>query len=292
MNKNQPIKLEFINGDFKVSDNFNTEEPAFLDLARNIGNQHYVLKDNATVPLTLLEKLEILCKKAREYTNEVSKFSDNYEEIRILSRNESYSIEDFEKKQLEYDSIQLLYNNLLKVSINNKYGVTDISGQEILSVSFDELFLLNEHFIQTQNGSKITIYDTVGKIVFEDIEDICENFNPFGANTYLWIKENNKWGLFDNKLNQIIPFRLEYDSCELLSDNTKENIYIKVYKDDKCGLINGLLNVEVISLDNEIEDIYFADYKKTYVITKKNNHEIELLPEDLSKIEDRLKSQN
>lgn len=60
---------------------------------------------------------------------------------------------------------------------------------------------------------------------------------------YYWLKKEGKWGLFNYKLNQIIPFRLEYDSCELVSDKVQENIYIQVTKNGKCGLINGLLNI-------------------------------------------------
>lgn len=293
----QTISLEFsqenILVNLNVSENFNTENPIFEELAFYLGALEYNhQKDSASIHLTTLEKLEILCKKAREYADEESEYSNTYKEIRVLVANDKYILESPNSISTEYDNIKLINNNLILVKKDTLLGVLDIKGKEILPNQFDEIYLLSDSIIQTKSKDRLSLYNTDGVLLHVDLEDVIEDFNPFGATqNYFWLKKQGKWGLFDHKLNQIIPFRLEYDSCNLISDNTKENIYIEVTKAGKCGLLNGLLNIEVINLDSEIDNIVLST-NKTYLLTKKNNHKIVLSEDDLLKIEERIKSQN
>lgn len=268
---NQIISLQFkqeeIYLNLEVSDNFNTENPLFEELAFYLGAiEHHHQKDSASIHLTTLEKLEILCKKAREYADQESDYTDDYQEIKVLVVNKNYSLDYPISLATEYDNIKLITNNLLLVNRDSLFGVVDTVGKEIVPILFEEVFLLNDSIIQAKSNGIVSLYSTDGILIHAGLEDVTENFNPFGAiQDYYWFKKQGKWGLFDHKLNQIIPYRLEYDSCELVSNNTQQNIYIKVTKDGKCGLINGLLNVEVISLDREIENIVLT--AKAYLVT-------------------------
>ena len=293
----QTISLEFSQEDFlvnlKVSDNFNTEGPIFEELAFYLGALEYNhQKDSPSIHLTTLEKLEILCKKAREYADEESSYSDNYNEIKVLVNNDKYSLDTPINLATSYDDIKLIDNNLLLVKNDSLFGVVDVLGKEILPIQFEEIYLLNHSVVLARTKDLISLYSKDGVELLKDLEEVSENYNPFGANdNYYWLKKEGKWGLFDHKLNQIIPFRLEYDSCELVSDKVQENIYIQVTKNGKCGLINGLLNVEVISLDSEIESIVLST-NKSYLVIKKDNSQTPISEEELNKIEEKIKYQN
>ena len=293
----QTISLEFSQEDFlvnlKVSDNFNTEDPIFEELAFYLGALEYNhQKDSPSIHLTTLEKLEILCKKAREYADEESSYSDSYNEVRVLVNNDKYSLDTPINLATSYDDIKLINNNLLLVKNNSLFGLVDVLGKEILPIQFEEIYLLNHSVILARTKDIISLYSKDGVELLKDLEEVSENYNPFGANdNYYWLKKEGKWGLFDHKLNQIIPFRLEYDSCELVSDKVQENIYIQVTKNGKCGLINGLLNVEVISLDSEIESIVLS-INKSYLVIKKDNSQTPISEEELNKIEEKIKYQN
>ena len=293
----QTISLEFSQEDFlvnlKVSDNFNTEGPIFEELAFYLGALEYNhQKDSPSIHLTTLEKLEILCKKAREYADEESSYSDSYNEVRVLVNNDKYSLDTPINLATSYDDIKLIDNNLLLVKNDSLFGVVDVLGKEILPIQYEEIYLLNHSVVLARTKDLISLYSKDGVELFKDLEEVSENYNPFGANdNYYWLKKEGKWGLFDYKLNQIIPFRLEYDSCELVSDKVQENIYIQVTKNGKCGLINGLLNVEVISLDSEIESIVLST-NKSYLVIKKDNSQTPISEEELNKIEEKIKYQN
>ena len=293
----QTISLEFsqenILVNLNVSENFNTENPIFEELAFYLGALEYNhQKDSPSIHLTTLEKLEILCKKAREYADEESSYSYNYNEIKVLVNNDKYSLDTPINLATSYDDIKLINNNLLLVKNDSLFGLVDVLGKEILPIQFEEIYLLNHSVVLARTKDLISLYSKDGVELLKDLEEVSENYNPFGANdNYYWLKKEGKWGLFDYKLNQIIPFRLEYDSCELVSDKVQENIYIQVTKNGKCGLINGLLNVEVISLDSEIESIVLST-NKSYLVIKKDNSQTPISEEELNKIEEKIKYQN
>ena len=293
----QTISLEFSQEDISVnlelSDNFNTEHPIFEELAFYLGALEYNhQKDSPSIHLTTLEKLEILCKKAREYADEESSYSDSYNEVRVLVNNDKYSLDTPINLATSYDDIKLIDNNLLLVKNDSLFGVVDVLGKEILPIQYEEIYLLNHSVVLARTKDLISLYSKDGVELLKDLEEVSENYNPFGANDdYYWLKKEGKWGLFNYKLNQIIPFRLEYDSCELVSDKVQENIYIQVTKNGKCGLINGLLNVEVISLDSEIESIVLST-NKSYLVIKKDNSQTPISEEELNKIEEKIKYQN
>ena len=297
MNNKEVLNLKFTQEDISVnlelSDNFNTEDPIFEELAFYLGALDYNFKKGqASIHLTTLEKLEILCKKAREYADEESSYSDSYNEVRVLVNNDKYSLDTPINLATSYDDIKLIDNNLLLVKNDSLFGVVDVLGKEILPIQYEEIYLLNHSVVLARTKDLISLYSKDGVELLKDLEEVSENYNPFGANDdYYWLKKEGKWGLFNYKLNQIIPFRLEYDSCELVSDKVQENIYIQVTKNGKCGLINGLLNVEVISLDSEIESIVLST-NKSYLVIKKDNSQTPISEEELNKIEEKIKYQN
>lgn len=297
MQNKEVIKLEFsqegYHVDLNLSDNFQTDQPIFNELADFLGSvDHHLLKDVSKVHLTTLEKLEILCKKAREYADEESEYADDYKEVKIITSANKKFLQNSTVETILYDTVDIISDDLLIVSLASAYGVVSISGKQILPLEFQKIYLITKGYLEVHLKDSISLYTTTGKLLLSDLEEISENFNPFGQQTpYFWIKKENKWGLFDHKFNQIIPFRLEYDYCELISDNTKENIFIKIFKDDKCGILSGLLNITVLELDEDISDVV-KTYKRTYLISSKNHNDYELSLDDLTTEEEKLRNQN
>lgn len=297
MQNKEVLKLEFSQEGFRVdlnlSDNFQTDQPIFNELADFLGSvDHHLLKDVSKVHLTTLEKLEILCKKAREYADEESEYADDYKEVKIITSANKKFLQNSTVETILYDTIDIISDDLLIVSLASAYGVITISGKMILPLEFQKINLITKGYLEVHLKDSISLYTTSGKLLLSDLEEISENFSPFGQQApYFWIKKENKWGLFDNNFNQIIPFRLEYDYCELISDNTKENIFIKVFKDDKCGILSGLLNITVLELDEDISDVV-KTHKRSYLISRKDHKDLELSIDDLTKAEERLKNQN
>lgn len=287
------LNIEFIREDIfrnlNISDNFSPEIPIFNELAEYIGSTHFHTKDVVSVPLTILEKLEILCKKAREYADEESYYLDNYSEIKFIELNRKFKLENTLETIL-YDSVELLGSNLVKVEQMGSFGIIDNVGKEILPVVYSEIYLLNKDFIVAKKNSYYNLFTLQPVSLMDNVEDVHENFNPFGqSDKYFWIKKKGLWGLFNNKLNQIIPFKLDYDDCELISDNASDGIYIKVTKAGKTGLISGLLNKVIINLDPDIEDIIMKK-PKSFVITRYSTDNSETF--NSSSIEENLKSEN
>lgn len=290
MNKNS-ITIEFEIEDststLTTSDNFRTEESTFLDFAYYLGAiDHNLSADDNSSHLTTLEKLEILCKKAREYADQENLSSVKYAEVKITGINERKFLSHYQVPI--YDSIELLTEDLIKIKIGNLYGLVNNEGKELVEVKYKDLHLLTDSFILLESSIKKEIISSSGKVVFTNLQEVVENFNPFGVGkNYFWLRKNYKWGLFDDQLKEIITFSLEYDHCELVTDNHHENIYIKVFKDEKVGLLNGLLNIEVIPLAEDIDDITEIK-EKTFLVTKVDSRTIKYSLDQLLQIESSL----
>lgn len=193
---------------------------------------------------------------------------------------------------MQYDEDHSLSNGMTIVKQGNKFGLIDELGNEVLPILFDELYTIAVGLFIASYKCKKHLYSVNKGLVYSDIEDVEENYNPFGFNPeYYWIKKEGKWGLFNDSFKQIIPFRLEYDSCELITFLPSNNYYIKVTKDGKSGLINGLLNIVVIDLEDDIEDIILTQ-NNTFKVIKKDDQRIGLSSEDLNHIIIRASSKN
>lgn len=285
---------ENIEVNLRISENFETENPLFDELAFYLGAlEHYHQKDSSQIHLTTLEKLEILCKKARYYAQEEDSFAENsYKEIQVIrSKDDVFASKDFTIGRA-FDEIKLISNNLFLAKEGFLMGVFGLDNAEVLPIIFEEIYLLTKNILYTRTKGFISLYSIEGQLIYSEIEKLSENFNPFGINpSYFWLKKNGKWGLFDHNLKQILPYKLEYDSCELITDDAKQKIYIKVSLDGKFGLIDGLLNIELVKFDEEIENMTL-DSSKSYLVIKRANQEIVISDEELRKMEEKIKAQN
>lgn len=281
---------EFFYYDTNISGNFNTEHPYFEHLAYFLAEDNRLNRQYPKSNLDLLEKLEILCKKAREICEHNKNKDGDYREVKAIQWNDKVFFEN--KKPIKfYDEITCLKADLYLVSIGRKRGLITCT-KELLPVEYDWIGRLCDSFIYSKIEEKVTIYNLQCELVLDNLEVCMHQINPFRDDkNYIWAKREGKWGLFDSDMNPLIPFSFEYDECEIVYNEDKNDLYIKVYKDDKCRLINGVLNIEIVHLEEEIEDIY--DFRKEYVITFKADHKnLNFSRQDILNIENEFKKQN
>lgn len=298
MNKKLTLSIELIENldpffwpDINISGNFNTEHILFEKLADHLGGEHFTNRDQTRYNLSLLEKLEILCNKAREHIKVNCECNEDYYEIKAVHWNDKIFLEN--KNPVDfYDEIMCIDTDLYLVFDDNQYGLIT-STKKILPVKYIWIERICKKFVTAQNAEGVQIYNLIGELLLDNLEEAKEHFNPFGDHKdYIWAKREGKWGLFDPDLKPLIPFRLEYDSCDILHSRNRDDLYIKVYKDGKCGLINGVLNIDIVPLEEEIEDIYY-NVTKEYVITFKADHpDLNFTKNDILGIEAKIKSQN
>ena len=276
-----------------ISENFSTETLIFSQLAEFIGSDHHYTKKYPYTHLTTLEKLEILCKKAREHIFEQSAYDEVYTEVRVFTRNEqvTFGAETLDAKL--YDEVIFISNNFFKVRNDLKYGLLTFTLEEVLPIEQDDIFILSDDYFCCRREGFSYIYTTEGIEVMGGLDGVTENCNPFGVGPdYFWIKKDGKWGLLDHHLKFLIPCRLEYDRCDLITNFEGTLFYIRVEKDEKVGMINGLLNMEIIPLDEEIEDIMYT-HKQVYLISKKGDLPAATLSlKEVDKIEREIRDQN
>ena len=283
----EPVDAPKVN----VTGNFNTEHPLFSELAQHLAYEYNIYKTDSRTNLVLLEKLEILCKKARELTEDHYDGYDDYYEVKVIQWKDKVFLEN--KKPVKmYDEIICLGTDLYLVRIEDKFGLVT-STEELLRVEYTWVDKLNENCLYSKHENGVTIYNMKGELLMNDLEDTMEHFNPFGDHKdYIWAKRAGKWGLFDPFMNPLIPFRLEYDRCQILYARNRDDLYIKVFKGDKCGLINGVLNIVIVPLNDQIADIYHNVTKEYVIVRKAGEDEFNFTHDEVLKIEDKVRKQN
>lgn len=147
-----------------------------------------------------------------------------YQEITgdfIVCSNDKFGIMGTDKRtkvNINYDSIELMdYDaGLYLVSRNNRYGVIDLNGNNIIYVENDQIGV--------------------------DISRFEENDLKTGyilLNNLIPVKKDDKWGLFNIKGNQVVDF--EYDSFGYIANSNREALNL---------LVIPSYNVMVACLDN------------------------------------------
>ena len=139
----------------------------------------------------------------------------------IVCSDDKYGIIGTDKRtkvDINYDSIELMdYDaGLYLVGRNNKYGVVDLNGNNIIYAENDQIGIDISRF--EENDLK------TGYI-------LVDNLIP--------VMRNQKWGLFDTKGNQIVDF--EYDSFGYIASSNREATNL---------LVIPTYNVIVACLDN------------------------------------------
>ena len=116
------------------------------------------------------------------------------------------------------------------VKLNNKYGLINTNGEEIVSCKYDKIHSFNEHGIaKVKLNNKYGLINTNGEEIVPCKYDYIYNFNGYGIAE---VELNNKWGVINTNGEEIISCK--YD---LIYDFNEYGLAI-IKLDNKYGLIN------------------------------------------------------
>ena len=147
--------------------------------------------------------------------------------------------------------------NILKVSKNEKYGIIDFDGKEILPCEYDEIYSLNgvKNSIVTVRGNKKGLIDSKGNIIISnEYKDIKKLTNKY-ENGFIVQNEENKFGVIS--YNKKIALECKYDEIKNIYNDgnyvVKENGKLKIvdsgantFLEDKYSEIIGINSDNVI----------------------------------------------
>ncbi|WP_332032784.1 hypothetical protein [Kaistella sp.] len=277
MENKKIIKIEFTDDDgsyFINTDNFRTETPEFSAFINHLAEEHFFNTVEETQHLSTLEKLEILCQEARGKLKEHVQYNDRYKKDVLITVNGKVGLDKANPKL--FDEVWVLSNRFLLIVEDNLHGLMDFEQNEILPIEYDIIYIMDGKFLSAEKDGKTYIFTFSGENIFQEYDEVRENFNPFGTRaTFYWARKGTNWALYDSALNQVIPCILNYDKCEVIHSmgyNDKNHIYIMVHKDGKCGMICNLLSYELIPLDSTIDNIV---YKHKKFVVFRTDHTVE-----------------
>lgn len=159
---------------------------------------------------------------------------------------------------------------------NNKWGVIDENGDEIIAPSYEEMIIIpnnkNDIFLCTYdvdydtgeyktkalNSKDEEIFNQYSKI--EAVENQDENNNLWYENNILKVQKDNKWGIIDNQGKEIVP--VEYDSISALKGIKNA---LLVQKDGKYGIIDDEGKIIIDTKYEEISNLG-KDNKEGYIV--------------------------
>ena len=119
----------------------------------------------------------------------------NTQEIVPLDNQITYIEEPY--KLNEDNTYEIISQKYLKVSNkDNKYGIIDYNGKQIIEILYDNIEISNDLFI-VKNNNKYKIVNNEEKQILKDYDEIKI------YNDYFIIKENNKYKMIDRNGNPI-----------------------------------------------------------------------------------------
>jgi len=226
----------------------------------------------------------------KDGTYKTKVINDKNEEI-IKGYDEISAIDNYDSKQNIW-----FEDNVLRVKKNDKYGLVDFSGAEVLPCEYDEIYALksvNSNFIVKKDGNIGLVNEkgqTIIKPEYKDIKTlkeeykneyiIIDNDNHYGvistsgeilvepkyddiksvnSSESFAVKENDTWKLYNSSNKKIVIDKGYDDIVEVKNDN------IVVVKDGKYGVINSSKK-EIIN--PQYDDLKYAF--SIYYIAKKD----------------------
>ena len=135
--------------------------------------------------------------------------------------------DNYKRFLLVYDVSQ---DSLLRVKSNNKYGLLEFDGKEIVPCKYDDLALFdNNSCVKAKSDNKY------GLLIFDGKEIVPCKYDDLTLFNYSLIKTeiDNKYGLLEFDGKEIVPCK--YDDLTLLDSNY--DYLLKAKSDNKYGLI-------------------------------------------------------
>ena len=195
----------------------------------------------------------------------------------INENNETYQTKAINSKNeqifMKYQQIEALENidkngnvwyeeNVLKVRNNNKYGLIDLNGREILPCEYEDITVLKgiaNSFIIKRNN-KLGLTNENGSIIIEPSYNEIKNLGETYKEGYITINEEGKYGVVSSTKKQILENKYDEIMQVYLSDS-----YL-VKESDKTKLINSSGEAVLESGFDEIK----SKTRNGFIIVKDN----------------------
>lgn len=144
----------------------------------------------------------------------------NYDQVEAISNKD-------ENNNLWYES------NILKVKTADKFGLIDLSGNEIASVEYDEIVAIEgiKNAIKVKKDNKYGVIDNEGKVLVKTEYKDVTNLGKDNKEGFIVQAEDDKYGVVDYSGNQILE--AVYDEVSKVYGN---DTYV-VKKDQKYNLV-------------------------------------------------------
>lgn len=196
-------------------------------------------------------------------------FICNYD---IDYENNSYKTKVFneEGKEIftEFDYIEAIENsdgnniwyesNVLKYKKDNKYGLIDFSGKELLPAEYDNIYALEgieKSIIIEKNSKKGLLSASTGEVIIDPIYLEISSISKTYENGYIVKNESNKFGVIAPDKTQVLEEK--YDDVKKVCGNNYyvvvENAVLEIIDNSGNVILNsGFDSVEDILVDNFI----------------------------------------
>ena len=202
---------------------------------------------------------------------------DNTKPVFVCQENVDYQNNTFETKIVNksneeiftsYDKVEVLYNhdesnnlwyekNVLKVQKDNKYGLINLDGKELLPCSKDqiEVMLGVDSVYITTLDSKKGLVDSLGKEIIENKYVEISALTDKYENGFIVKNENNKYGVIN--YDTTVALEEKYDEIKNIYGNSmyvvKEEGKLKIVNtDNETYLEDKFEDVKSINTDNVI----------------------------------------
>ena len=148
------------------------------------------------------------------------------------------------KAQLKgYDNVGYSFSNgFIQVEKDDKYGLADTAGKEVLPPVYDFVGDFNDGLAWAEKNEMWGLIDIAGNEVLPFIYDGIRSFNDGLA----WAEKNEMWGLIDIAGNEILPF--------IYSQSFNEG-FSRVKEDGNLSLVDKT-GKEVLTLPHDCYSVY------------------------------------
>ena len=182
----------------------------------------------------------------------------NYQEetykTKIINQNGEMQFAEYDDAEfiVNYDKSKVSWyeNNVIRVKKDNKYGLINFKGRELLKCEYDSIEALQgvENIFVISKDQKVGLSDNFGNIIvdtkYKQIKPISEN----NKKEFIIIDENEKYGIALS--DKTISIECKYDDIKQITAN---NVYV-VKVDGKWQIINEDKSINIVKgFDDVIE---------------------------------------
>lgn len=199
------------------------------------------------------------------YTYDVN-YNDSTYKTKIINEKGETQFTQYEQIELitNHDSANVLWyeNNVLKVKNNDKYGLINFEGRELLKCDYDKIEAIDgvKNAYKITKEGKVGISDNFGNLIVEvkykDVKKLKEDYKQ----AFIILNEDNKYGIALS--DRTVALECKYSDIKPLTEN---NVYV-VKEDGKWKIVN---SDKSINIESGFDDV--IEMTTEYFVIKNNN---------------------